>query len=62
VMATNSIPIIIPCHRVIASGGRIGGYSAPSGLSMKQRLLRMEAAGLSVSPDCPQTAGVVHRQ
>ena len=42
VMATNSIPIIIPCHRVVASGGRIGGYSAPSGLTMKQRLLSLE--------------------
>ena len=45
VMASNSIPIIIPCHRVIASGGRLGGYSAPSGLTMKQRLLTLEGAG-----------------
>ncbi|MBC7818361.1 MAG: methylated-DNA--[protein]-cysteine S-methyltransferase [Planctomycetaceae bacterium] len=43
VMASNSVPIIIPCHRVIASGGRIGGFSAPQGVSLKQRLLDLEA-------------------
>ena len=32
----------IPCHRVIASGGRLGGYSAPGGLAEKRRLLRRE--------------------
>jgi len=42
VMATNRVPIIIPCHRVIASGGQLGGYSAPSGLEMKRQLLALE--------------------
>lgn len=42
VMATNRLPLIIPCHRVLASGDRLGGYSAPSGLVMKQRLLALE--------------------
>jgi len=41
-MAKNCIPLVIPCHRVLASGGRLGGYSAPGGLSMKRRLLRLE--------------------
>ena len=41
-MANNSLPIVIPCHRVIASGGRLGGFSAPQGLTMKRRLLAME--------------------
>ena len=43
IMARNTIPIIIPCHRVVASGGRLGGYSSPKGLSMKTRLLNLEA-------------------
>jgi methylated-DNA-[protein]-cysteine S-methyltransferase len=36
----NPIPIVIPCHRVIASGGGIGGYSG--GLGIKERLLALE--------------------
>ncbi len=34
----------IPCHRVIASDGTLGGYSAPGGLAAKRRLLRREGA------------------
>ena len=41
----NPIPIVLPCHRVVASGGRIGGYGG--GLPMKRRLLALEGvAGL----------------
>ena len=43
----------IPCHRVVASNGRLGGYSAPGGLAAKRRLLRREGvgpAGLKKSP------------
>jgi len=40
--AVNPIPLIIPCHRVIASGGGLGGYS--SGLDRKRWLLRHEGA------------------
>jgi methylated-DNA-[protein]-cysteine S-methyltransferase len=43
VMAGNRLPLIIPCHRVVGSRGALGGFSSRSGLSMKQRLLRMEA-------------------
>ena len=42
-MATNRIPLIIPCHRVVSAGGRIGGFSALGGARTKQRLLTMEA-------------------
>ena len=42
IMARNTIPLVIPCHRVVASGGRLGGYSSPRGLSMKTRLLDLE--------------------
>jgi methylated-DNA-[protein]-cysteine S-methyltransferase len=41
-MARNTIPLVIPCHRVVASGGRLGGYSSPRGLGMKSRLLALE--------------------
>ncbi len=42
VMAHNPLPLIIPCHRVIASGRAIGGFSALEGVEMKKRLLRLE--------------------
>ena len=42
VMRTNRVPLIVPCHRVVASNGKLGGYSAPSGLSMKKLLLATE--------------------
>jgi len=43
VMATNRYPILVPCHRVVAAGGRLGGFSAPQGLSLKRQLLAFEA-------------------
>ena len=36
----------IPCHRVVASDGRLGGYTAPGGLARKRRLLQREEAWL----------------
>jgi methylated-DNA-[protein]-cysteine S-methyltransferase len=41
-LGKNPLPIIIPCHRVISSGGSLGGFSA--GLELKKYLLRLEAA------------------
>ncbi len=49
-MATNRIPLIVPCHRVVRSGGEIGPYSAPGGSLMKGRLLEMEAGCFSAAP------------
>jgi O-6-methylguanine DNA methyltransferase len=43
-MAKNPLPILIPCHRVIGSDGRLHGYSAAGGLAMKSRLLTLEGA------------------
>ena len=40
----NPVPVVVPCHRVIASGGSIGGFGA--GLPMKRRLLRIEGVKL----------------
>jgi methylated-DNA-[protein]-cysteine S-methyltransferase len=42
VMRTNRIPLIVPCHRVIGSGGGMCGYSAGEGVRMKLRLLELE--------------------
>ena len=47
VMAKNRHPLVVPCHRVIGAAGSLGGYSAPSGLTMKRRLLAMEGARLT---------------
>tara|TARA_Y100000310_G_scaffold249231_1_gene255259 strand:- start:324 stop:629 length:306 start_codon:yes stop_codon:yes gene_type:complete len=38
----NPYPINIPCHRVIKSDGRLGGYSAPGGINKKKQLLKFE--------------------
>ena len=38
----NPIPILIPCHRVVAGGGRLGGFSGGAGLDSKRALLRLE--------------------
>ena len=43
VMRTNRMPLIVPCHRVVAAGGKLGGFSAPQGLAMKRRLLELES-------------------
>lgn len=43
-LARNPIPIVIPCHRVIASDGSLGGYSGGSGLKAKRWLLQHEGA------------------
>jgi len=40
-LARNPLPVMVPCHRVIGTGGGIGGFSY--GLEMKRRLLQMEA-------------------
>lgn len=41
-MGANPIPLIIPCHRVLASDGRPGGFSAPGGADAKLRMLALE--------------------
>ncbi len=43
VMATNPVPIIIPCHRVVGASGSLGGFSAIGGLVTKRRMLALEA-------------------
>ncbi len=43
-LGRNPVPIVIPCHRVIASGGGLGGYSGGGGVETKRKLLIMEGA------------------
>jgi methylated-DNA-[protein]-cysteine S-methyltransferase len=43
-MGKNPCPIIVPCHRVVAAGGKTGGFSAPGGAATKRRLLAIEGA------------------
>lgn len=49
-MGQNPFPIIVPCHRVVGSGGRIGGFSANGGVATKLRLLNIERAQLDPAP------------
>jgi methylated-DNA-[protein]-cysteine S-methyltransferase len=41
-MAKNPVPLIIPCHRVLAAGGKVGGFSAPGGSATKVHMLALE--------------------
>ena len=43
-LGQNPIPIIVPCHRVLAANGKSGGFSAPGGVSTKLKLLSIEGA------------------
>lgn len=40
--ARNHWPLVIPCHRIVGSDGRLTGFSAPGGLALKEELLRLE--------------------
>jgi methylated-DNA-[protein]-cysteine S-methyltransferase len=46
-LARNPFPLVVPCHRVIAAGGKLGGFSARGGQRTKQRLLAIERANVS---------------
>ena len=47
--ATNPIPLVIPCHRVLGSDGSLHGYGGPGGVKMKAWLLELEQ-GQAVNP------------
>jgi methylated-DNA-[protein]-cysteine S-methyltransferase len=56
-MASNPVPLIVPCHRVTAANGRIGGFSAPGGSLSKARMLEIEGVEVKngiVTRDMPQ--------
>lgn len=45
-MAFNPLPLVIPCHRVLRSDGSLGGFSSTGGLTLKERMLQLEKAGV----------------
>lgn len=49
-MGANPIPLIIPCHRVLASDGKPGGFSAPGGAESKLRMLALEGVTVGAPP------------
>ena len=49
-LGANPIPVIVPCHRVLAAGGPSGGFTAPGGVETKFRLLSIERARIGNSP------------
>ncbi|NYT41391.1 methylated-DNA--[protein]-cysteine S-methyltransferase [Sphingomonas sp. R-74633] len=56
-MAGNPVPLIVPCHRVTAANGRIGGFSAPGGAHSKALMLGIEGVEVRdgvVTRDMPQ--------
>jgi methylated-DNA-[protein]-cysteine S-methyltransferase len=55
-MGRNPVPIVIPCHRVLAAGQRLGGFSAPGGAATKAKLLALE--GVSFDGGAPRLPGL----
>jgi methylated-DNA-[protein]-cysteine S-methyltransferase len=54
-LGANPVPLVIPCHRILAAGGKIGGFSAPGGSTTKEKMLALE--GVQVGPPpAPQKA------
>ncbi len=49
-MGQNPCPIIVPCHRVLAAGGKPGGFSANGGVDTKLRMLAIEGAYVNHTP------------
>ena len=50
-LGRNPWPIVVPCHRVVAAGNALGGFSAPGGAATKRRLLAIERARRGGAPD-----------
>lgn len=50
-MGQNPVPIVVPCHRVVAAGGKTGGFSAPGGSRTKLKILAIEQAKVGNAPD-----------
>ena len=50
-LGRNPVPIVIPCHRVLAADGRTGGFSAPGGVATKFRILEIEGARRAGEPE-----------
>jgi len=55
-MGRNPMPVVIPCHRVLAAGGKLGGFSAHGGATTKQTLLALE--GIHFGRGTPRLPGL----
>lgn len=53
-MARNPVALIIPCHRCLAAGGKLGGFSAPGGSDTKLKMLELEGVDLAPPPPAQQ--------
>lgn len=53
-LGKNPWPIVVPCHRVTAAGGKPGGFSARGGVNTKLRLLAIEGAKAAIPKETPQ--------
>ena len=51
-LGRNPVPILVPCHRILAGAGRTGGFSAPGGVATKFRILEIEGARLPGEGAC----------
>ena len=49
-MGRNPVPIVIPCHRVLAAGGKLGGFSAPGRTETKEKMLALEGVFIGGQP------------
>jgi methylated-DNA-[protein]-cysteine S-methyltransferase len=56
-MAKNPVPLIIPCHRVLAAGGKLGGFSAPGGSTAKAHMLELEGVRVGQPQPAQQSLG-----
>jgi methylated-DNA-[protein]-cysteine S-methyltransferase len=50
-MGKNPFPIVVPCHRVVAANGKLGGFSAAGGVDTKLKMLAIEGAAVGGQPD-----------
>jgi methylated-DNA-[protein]-cysteine S-methyltransferase len=49
-LGRNPCPIVVPCHRVLAAGGKPGGFSANGGVATKLKMLAIEGAAVNYTP------------
>lgn len=56
-LGANPVPIVVPCHRILAAGGKIGGFSAPGGSRTKEKLLALEGVQLGPPPPAQSAFG-----
>jgi methylated-DNA-[protein]-cysteine S-methyltransferase len=54
-LGANPVPLVVPCHRIHAAGGKIGGFSAPGGSVAKERMLALEGVHLGPPPSPQKT-------